>query len=136
MHAAQEPNHFHPADGDLIAQRLTKLVADEHARVFVAVREGSVVGYLIAYLEERVATPIRRGRRFLEIDQIGVESEHRHQGIGKALLRAAETYARDLRVTILQLNTWSFNERGQEFFTRLGYVPKVLRMIKRVPSEE
>jgi hypothetical protein len=51
-------------------------------------------------------------------------------------MRAAESYAGDLRVSTLHLNTWTFNEGGQAFFTRLGYEPKVLRMVKRIPSDE
>ena len=45
----------------------------------------------------------------------------RGQGLGRLLLRAAETTARDAGLTALALNCWADNTRALDFYTKAGF---------------
>src|SRR5829696_1874096 len=50
-----------------------------------------------------------------------VRAEHRRQGIGASLLRAAEQWARDQGCTEMGSDTWIDNELSQHAHERLGF---------------
>lgn len=57
--------------------------------------------------------------RHLYVDVFWVDASHRGSGIGGALLRAAENFARKLSCTLVQLETLDFQVKG--FYLKQGY---------------
>jgi RimJ/RimL family protein N-acetyltransferase len=56
-----------------------------------------------------------------------VAASHRRRGIGTALLAAAEAWARDARITKLELHVFPYNEAAVALYDRLGYEREGLR---------
>lgn len=56
---------------------------------------------------------------WLYVDQLWVQPTKRKQGMGAALLRAAETFAAERQCTGLWL--WTQSWQGEEFYRRNGY---------------
>lgn len=59
----------------------------------------------------------------LYIHQISVEPEFRGQGVGSALIETVQSAGKELGITILALDTWSFNETARSFFGKLELRP-------------
>ena len=61
--------------------------------------------------------------RLLVLDGICGDSAHRGDGIGTALLAAAEQYARDRGLAAVRLSVIDRNPRAEKLYRRRGYMP-------------
>jgi GNAT superfamily N-acetyltransferase len=61
---------------------------------------------------------------------LAVASEAEGQGVGRALMDAAEAWAREQKLAMLSLNVFAGNERARRVYERLGYIPETLRYVK------
>lgn len=92
----------------------------ESLPVIVAEVEGEIVGFLAI----RRHTPDAS-----EIHVMGVKSSHHRQGVGRALVRAAERHVLDLSGSYLQVKTLSSRresrayEATRRFYAAMGFVP-------------
>jgi RimJ/RimL family protein N-acetyltransferase len=83
--------------------------------VFVAESEGDIVGRL------SIARDSHPSSRHVADVGLMVAAAHRRRGIGRALLEAAEAWARAVGVTKIELHVFPYNERAIALYVRLGY---------------
>lgn len=122
MHAAAHPEVFRPAGTDTFpAETVRSLAADSRNGLFVAEAGGSIEGYLVAVTQEHPANPWKHAVTVLSIEQMGVRPSRQGQGIGRALLAAAEQFARERGLAEIRLSVWTFNEAARRFYERAGY---------------
>ena len=108
----------YPADPETLVSRLAEVrtrVADE---VLVAVDADDVpIGWIhvarLALLEESDLACI---------NGLVVDEDHRSQGIGAALVEAAEEWAREQGATEIMVRSRSARVRAHRFYERIGYV--------------
>lgn len=121
-----------PSDLTVAADLSTQLgypasVADLHLRldgiaerstdaVFVAVIEGTVVGWIHA--ASRVAL---ESEPWLEIAGLVVDGERRGHGIGRVLLDAAERWGRERGNRVARVRSRLAREAAHRFYEREGY---------------
>jgi len=67
---------------------------------------------------------------------IEVRSEHRGQGYGRALLRAAEQYSARHGATEMGLNVFGPNAVARSLYESSGYEITAVNMRKRLPSQD
>jgi GNAT superfamily N-acetyltransferase len=105
-----------PPDWDPIHARgaLAEAIADQRSTVLVAEDRGELLGFATAYLE---LNSVRFGLRCW-VEDLAVSPEHRSQGIGKALLDAAQTWARAGGATHFELDTGLARSDAQRFYER------------------
>lgn len=102
---------------DLIAARLATLLADHsHYQLVGAFSGGSLVGVAGAW----IATKIWCGR-YLEIDNLVVDSSSRSSGIGSQLIRHLEGIARERDCKIVVLDSYTANHPSHRLYHRLGF---------------
>ena len=89
-------------DGDLGRFR-----AGDENRIFVA-EDRTVIGFLS--LED-----------YIYLDDFVVTAEYRNKGIGSALLKAAESYAREINTLKLCLHVEKTNLSAMHFYENSGY---------------
>lgn len=100
------------------ARQMRYLVMTPSASVFAAVDGAHVVGAAVVLF--------RRGTRVARLYSIGVAPERHGQGVGAALLAAAERVARE-RADILRLEVRTDNPAAQRLYERRGYRRHVLK---------
>jgi ribosomal protein S18 acetylase RimI-like enzyme len=66
------------------------------------------------------------------VADLAVTAEARRLGVGTALMKAGEAWARERGLPALSLDVWSTNERALAFYRRLGYRAESLCLVKSV----
>lgn len=105
----------YPCEPSLVRDKIGKLNPDREA-VFVAMKDDNAVGYIhvekydLLYFETMA-----------NILGLAVKTEYRHNGIGKALVSAAEAWASENNIKIMRLNSGASRTDAHEFYKHLGY---------------
>ena len=112
---------------------MDEMVSDSMQPVFVAVREnGKLCGFLEAgtrkYAEDCESSPVGY------VEGWYVDADMRKQGVGVALVRAAEDWAREQGLTEMASNTWLDNEISIHAHLKLGYkvAERLVHFIKKL----
>lgn len=99
----------------------------------VAETGGAVVGFLSFAFEEDPGTFVRpEHRRHAMIWDISVEEETRGQGVGQALLEAAEAHTKAAGIGEMRLYVLESNERARRIYAKSGYCDYERLMAKRI----
>lgn len=69
------------------------------------------------------------------VADVAVASDARRIGVGSALMRAGEAWARGRGLPALSLDVWSTNQRALTFYRRLGYGTESLCLVKQLDSQ-
>ncbi|MDS0284202.1 GNAT family N-acetyltransferase [Haloarcula onubensis] len=98
--------------------------------LLVARRDGRVVGFVMFTVEHgRYEQDVTPGL----VENLFVQPAARREGVGSALLGAAEDRLVDDGATVVQLEAMSDNEAAREFYAAHGYTPHRLELEK--PTE-
>lgn len=89
--------------------------------------DGTRLGFISLRVREDV-TGVERGH----VADLGVIQEGRRMGVGSALMRAGEAWARERGLPVLSLDLWATNERARAFYETLGYSAESLCLFKRL----
>ncbi len=98
-------------------RRLKLVLAKAGNRIFVAQLEGRVVGYIHAADYECSYVGSLK-----DILALAVDEKERGHGIGRALLKAAEDWARESGATGVRLNSGMERENAHRFYEACGYI--------------
>jgi ribosomal protein S18 acetylase RimI-like enzyme len=66
------------------------------------------------------------------IEVLAVDPAARGRGVARALMRAAESWAREHGFTRVSLNVWAQNERARGLYEHLGYGAETLQYLKEL----
>jgi GNAT superfamily N-acetyltransferase len=95
--------------------------------LFVAERDGHVMGLLGLRLREHIEDPTRH----MEISVIVTASGSRRSGIGRAMLEFAESFARDHDCTgMFLVSGLKRRDEAHRFYRKLGYEATGYRFVK------
>ncbi|MBB5020186.1 GNAT superfamily N-acetyltransferase [Chitinivorax tropicus] len=102
----------------LVQQRMCQLLARDDTFAAVAIdRENRPIGFVHATAYHLFTSPV-----FSEIMALVVSERHRRQGIGQALVTAAETWAQSQGHTHLRLRSGIHRaEEAHVFYKQIGY---------------
>ena len=100
-----------------VSERLDYWFADPYSRILLAARPNDVVGCLslhaVPYLEKT--------GRWARIESLVVDAQARRSGIGKVLVEAAETIARQWGCLAMEVTSSRRRHDAHTFYQRLGY---------------
>jgi GNAT superfamily N-acetyltransferase len=92
----------------------------------ILVAEGpEIVGLVVLIARSVAANIVRDARRFVQVDQLVVSAAARRGGVGRSLIDASKTWARDRGIANLEVSAWSFNVATIEFYRRAGFQPTI-----------
>jgi len=101
-------------DPDRALEALEEAIGSETSVVLIAEHRGTLLGFATAYLE---LNSVRYGRRCW-VEDLAVSPEHRSEGVGKALLDAAKSWARERGATHLELDSGEARVDAHRFYER------------------
>lgn len=88
---------------------------DAYRVLLIAQEANEIIGSVQLYLEPRP-----NGNHRAEIQKLMVHTKHRRKGVGRALMQAVETIAREYGRTLLVLDTRQ-GDIAEQLYTQLGY---------------
>lgn len=117
---------------DEVPSRL-EAYANDSSRVFVAVHDsGAIVGFLSFHASPLFHEPGALGR----IMAMAIDPEYQRQGIGTALVQAAEAFARTYGCLRIEVTSGDSREKDAHvFYVKLGYASDCRRFLKRLDSK-
>ncbi len=101
-------------------------------RLFVAMAEGRVVGYVSVLGACRSDAPEDNPAPFAYVDDLVVMPDYRGRGHGQALLRRAEEYATACGLSSIRLRVKGGNRNARAFYAQGGYTEYELELEKRL----
>jgi ribosomal protein S18 acetylase RimI-like enzyme len=99
--------------------RFDRAAAADGHRVIVAEVEGKVVGVLHMFERPALEKPCEA-----VVQALVVDSEARSSGVGEALMREAEAWARSRKLPAVSLYSRVDRKRAHAFYERIGYRAK------------
>jgi GNAT superfamily N-acetyltransferase len=122
MHREALPERFKAPEGPARERNyIDNAIRAPDVGLFVAEIQGQLVGFVHAILKEVPLVPILVQRRYASVDNLVVRRAHRRRGVGRALMKRAEAWARAKGATSVELTVYAFNRPAQKFYHRLGY---------------
>ncbi len=118
----------YPSTPEEMAKRLEKVLEHGYGAVFVAEGEdGSIVGWIHVYY-----CPTLIADEEAEIGGLVVDERYRSRGIGTALLRKAEEWAKAKGCRTLIVRANIIRHQAHKFYERLGFVEvKMQKMFRK-----
>lgn len=145
FHAAERPDVFVPvADGSLDLTYLDRCFSDPDAHLFVAEGEQAdgeteghgderaVIGLVQCEVRHTPNRDMLAPRTHVHVEELVVTAAARGRGVGRALMVRAENWARELGITTVELNVFSFNAPARSLYEDLGYRPSAYLLTKQV----
>jgi GNAT superfamily N-acetyltransferase len=133
VHYSFDPQRFLPPGSNPEAgygRFLRSQLRDEDSAVFVAVKEGAVVGYVFAGLEPLSWKELRDACGF--IHDVAVDEAGRRLGIATALIEAAVEWLRSRGAPRVVLWTADRNVAARRLFEQLGFRPTMVEMTREL----
>ena len=121
----------YPSDERQVTERLTRVLADPAARVFVAEEGGTIMGFAAVSI-----VPLLQGDRPLcRLTAIAVAPGARGRGLGRSLVEKVEDHVRGLGCDRLEVTSAARREDAHAFYERLGFAERPHRFLKAVSAE-
>lgn len=121
LHHSLYPNIFKPYNQEDVTSFFKEILEQNTTKAFVAYAGKEVTGYMLLFLKEVPENPFQYLQRFILIDQIGVKSEFRNNGIGELLLGKVYEITKEQHFKMIRLNHWTMNNDARSFFSKHGF---------------
>jgi ribosomal protein S18 acetylase RimI-like enzyme len=129
LHRHHMPDRFRKPEGPVREEQfILGLIADENVGLFVAEKEGQLVGFVHAAVRDVASIPILVPRRYAQVVDLVVKNDFQRMGIGRALMDKVHDWALAQGATYVELGVWEFNQSAIAFYRQLGYKTIVRRM--------
>ncbi len=100
---------------------VASIMADSNAAIMVAEHKGMIIGLIQVAIQEAADLPYMVARRYAKISDLVVAERFQRQGVGAALMAAADEWARKHRAGSIELNVYEFNQSARDFYEQQGY---------------
>jgi GNAT superfamily N-acetyltransferase len=122
-----------PCTAGTVAERYSHLLDDPDWRLIFAVDDGTDLPLGMAVLA-RDNISAQLGAPAVYLSHLVVSPAHRRRGAGRALVKAATTYADELACEHVIVGVTIDGREAHRFFARLGFAPLVTRRVASVTT--
>ena len=117
----------YPCDLKTVRERLRGILARDDQRVVVAEAAGGAIG---GWLQAHCSEALESGFR-VEIIGLVVAERLRRQGVGRALVAQAETWAAEISAETVIVRSNAKRVESHAFYPALGYLPSKTQVVYR-----
>lgn len=105
----------------VVSSLYEKFYDDEDVCLLVAVKEGSVIGYVYGFIENSGDAVLNK---ICILDALYVEEEHRRYGVGKKLINELKNWAKEKAAKHMELKVLLQNEKAKNLYKSLDFKEK------------
>ena len=98
---------------------LADLSANSYSCLFVAEKDGGMIGFLSGELRE--GSPAFKPKTWVAVEDVYVIPDHRSTGVGRALFEECQKWARRKGADGVSLQAAAGNARARKFYEELGF---------------
>ncbi len=120
VHSDVRPDLFKSGAKKYRDDELAKIFADDNRPVFVAEKDGRVLGYAFCIHKQFIDDNNMTDVKTLYIDDLCVDEDVRGEHIGSLLYEYVISYARKQGYYNVTLNVWADNVNAVGFYEKLG----------------
>lgn len=120
VHSEIRPDLFRQGTKKYTDEELASILSDDRTPVFVAQRDGAVLGYAFCVHQQHVNDNNLTDIKTLYIDDLCVDEAARGGHIGRALYEHVLDYARTAGCYNVTLNVWTGNDAALKFYESVG----------------
>ena len=116
---------------DLLTQpELKDLISDEQTCLLVAENDKHLCGLLLGNIANISGKRWIKPRRYGYIEELVVFNRYRRKGIANKLFKYFEEWVNQQGINNIELHIWSNNIEAEEFYDKMGFRVKQLKMVK------
>lgn len=130
VHSDVRPDLFRPGSKKYDDEELKAIIADDRRPIFVAEREGTVLGYAFCIHQQHIGEQSLTDIKTLYIDDLCVDETVRGAHVGSLLYEYVLEYARKNGYYNVTLNVWADNVNALKFYEKLGLKVQKIGMEK------
>lgn len=120
VHSDVRPDLFKPGAKKYTDDELKVIIADDKRPVFVAQKNGEVIGYAFCIHQQYVDNNNMTDVKTLYIDDLCVDENARNEHVGRQLYEYVIDYAKKSDCYNVTLNVWADNHNAVKFYEKLG----------------
>lgn len=120
VHSDVRPDLFKAGTKKYTDEELKEILKDDKTPVFVAEKEGNVVGYAFCVHQQYINNNNMTDIKTLYIDDLCVDEAARGAHVGKALYEYVLNYAKTEGYYNVTLNVWADNVNAVKFYEKIG----------------
>ena len=99
---------------------IQKSISDKDILVLKAEIKKKITGYAVVYFNTYPEKYFKFHKRGF-IGSIGVDESYRGQGVGKALLNGVEKEMKKRKISVLEIDVYTFNQAAEKLYDSAGY---------------
>lgn len=134
IHVQGRPDAFREDGWQFIEPFLYTRFDEENSEIIVAAIQDEIVGFAVVQYIVRAETPFSKERRYLHIEELGVDESHRRKGIAAAIMDFIKENAKKRGFHRMELDVWEFNDGALAFYESIGF--KTYRRYMESDAEE
>lgn len=128
VHSDARPDLFKAGAKKYTDDQLRQILADSKRPVFVAEKNGAVLGYAFCVHQQYTGSGNMTDVKTLYIDDLCVDENARGGHIGRSLYEYVLNYAKGQGYYNVTLNVWAANTGALRFYETLGLKPQKIGM--------
>ncbi len=121
--------HHAEGRGDIFSNQFTdelkccinKFIHNHNADILVCVRDNVVCGMAMIEFVIKPKTPYAKERKYLHIEEFGVDKQYRRQGVGTELFNYIKALSKEKGYNRIELDMWEFNTGALKFYEAQGF---------------
>jgi ribosomal protein S18 acetylase RimI-like enzyme len=113
-----------------VPEMLSKRIQSENQFALVAEKEKEMVGMIMFRIEDLPPTLPFKKRGY--IAETYIEDNYRDNGLGEAMVQRVLTFFKSEKCGISELQVSVQNQRGLEFWQRMGFVEGTIHMMRKL----
>lgn len=130
VHSDARPDLFKAGTKKYKDDELKGIIADDNRPIFVAEKDGKVVGYAFCIHQQYIDNNNMTDIKTLYIDDLCVDENARSARVGRQLYEYVLDYARRHGYYNVTLNVWADNVNAVKFYEKLGLKVQKIGMEK------
>lgn len=122
FHRINHPELFVKANNSARTQEyIAERINDDDKLLLVAEKDYEIVGLVESCIVESPDFPMKKKRKWVQIDSLAVKSGNQNCNIGSLLLEKTKEWAKVHDINRIELKVYSFNNSAIQFYSNKGF---------------